>query len=176
MIGNLFRARTASLAVFAVSAALYLALCLDHLSVFPPVSQDEPWIAAAPYHLAQNGVLGTELFNGYYGAERHHYQHMPVYPVLEAAVFKTVGAGVAEMRLLSVVFGLALLVGAFLLGRQLGGDRVGALATVLLIAWRVAAGGDETGILLLDRARINRYDIAVPVFGLFALWIFNTTQ
>jgi hypothetical protein len=46
---------------------------------------------------------------------------------------------------------------------------VGTLAVVLMITLRVTEGGDSTGILLLDRARINRYDIAVPVFALLAL-------
>jgi hypothetical protein len=41
---------------------------------------------------------------------------------------------------------------------------------------RIADGGGPTGILLLDRARINRYDIAVPVFGLLALWVFNRAE
>jgi hypothetical protein len=36
---------------------------------------------------------------------------------------------------------------------------------------QVTLGGDDgTGILLVDRARVSRHDIAVPVFGLFALW------
>ena len=41
---------------------------------------------------------------------------------------------------------------------------------------RVAAGRDGTGILLLDSARINRYDIGVPVFGLLALLAFNRAE
>src|SRR5580700_4772482 len=154
----------------------YLLLSLNRLAVFPPVGQDEPWIAAAPYKLATQGVLGSDLFTGYYGMERHHYQQMPVFPLVQAAIFKLFGVGVVQMRALPVACGFLLLLMVFAIGRQAGDDRVGTLALVLMLILRVAAGEDSTGILLLDRARINRYDIAVPVFGLLALWAFNHAE
>ena len=155
---------------------LYLLISVDHLSVFPPVGEDEPWIAAAPYKLATDGVYGSDLFTGYYGNERHNYQHMPVYPLLQAGLFKAFGAGVLQMRLLPVAFGLALLIVVFVVGRQIGDERVGALAVLLMLALRISDGGEGTGILLLDRARISRYDIAVPVFGLLAFWAFARAE
>ena len=170
------RGNAAARTVALLGLLAYLLLSLNRLAVFPPVGQDEPWIAGAPYKLATQGVLGLDLFTGYYGMERHHYQHMPVYPLLQAATFKLFGVGVVQMRALPVAFGFLLLVTAFVVGRQAGDDRVGALAVVLLLTLRMTAGGDATGILLLDRARINRYDIAVPVFGLLALWAFNHAE
>jgi len=154
----------------------YLLVSLNRLAVFPPLGEDESWIAAAPYKLATQGVLGSDLFTGYYGMERHHYEQMPVFPLVQAAVFKLFGVGVLQMRVLPVACGFVLLLAVFAVGRQVGGDRVGALALILMLILRVAAGGDGTGILLLDRARINRYDIAVPVFGLLALWAFNRAE
>jgi 4-amino-4-deoxy-L-arabinose transferase-like glycosyltransferase len=154
----------------------YLLVSLNYLAVFPPVGEDEPWIAAAPYKLATQGVLGSDLFAGYYGMERHHYEQMPIFPLLQAAIFRLFGVGVVQMRALPVVCGFMLLLMVFAVGRQAGGDRVGALALILMLILRVAAGGDSTGILLLDRARINRYDIAVPVFGFLALWAFNRAE
>lgn len=162
--------------VLLAGAIIYLALSLDHLSVFPAVGEDEPWIAATPYKLATEGVYGSDLFAGYYGVERHNYQHMPLYPLIQAGVFKATGVGVVQMRLLPVLFGLGLLVVVFLVGKQLGDERIGALAVVLMLGLRISAGDDATGILFLDRARINRYDIAVPVFGLLALWAFLRSQ
>lgn len=161
-----------SRAVLIAAAVTFIALSFDHLSVFPPVGQDEPWIAAAPYKLAVQGVYGSDLFAGYSGAERRNYQHMPLYPLLQAAVFKAAGVGVFQMRVLPVFFGLALLLVVFLVGSRLADPRVGATAAVLMLVLAISAGPDATGILLLDRARINRYDMAVPVFGLLALWIF----
>ena len=154
----------------------YLLISLPRLTVFPPVGEDEPWIAAAPYKLATQGVLGSDLFTGYYGMERHHFEQMPVFPLMQAALFRVFGVGVAEMRALPVACGFVLLVAVFATGRQVGGDRVGAVAVILMVALRVADGGNATGILLLDRARINRYDIAVPVFALLALWTFNRAE
>jgi 4-amino-4-deoxy-L-arabinose transferase-like glycosyltransferase len=155
-------------AVLAFAIGAYLAGTLAGLSVYPRVGVDEPWIAAAPFKLATQGILGNDLFTGLAGMERHHYQHMPVYPILEAGVFKAFGVGVVQMRMLSVLFGLALLLVTFSVGRQIGGERVGLLAVLILLVLRIDDGGEGTGILLLDRARINRYDIAVPVFGLWA--------
>lgn len=168
--------RATSLGLLTVCLVAYLSVSLSYLSVFPIVGEDEPWIAAAPYKLATEGVYGSDLFTGYYGVERHNYQHMPLYPLLQAAVFAAAGTGVLQMRLLAVAFGFALLMVVFLVGRQAAGARAGALAVVLLLMLRIADGGGPTGILLLDRARINRYDIAVPVFGLLALWVFNRAE
>jgi 4-amino-4-deoxy-L-arabinose transferase-like glycosyltransferase len=158
--------------VLVVSALVFLVLSLDHLSVFPAVGEDEPWIAAAPHKLATQGVYGSDLFTGYYGVDRHNYQHPPLYPLIQAGVFKILGAGVFQMRLLPVLFGLALIFVVFLVGARVGDHRVGAVAVFLLLVLRVYPGGDSTGILLLDRARINRYDIAVPVFALLAFSAF----
>ena len=158
--------------VLVAGLAVYLAISASYLGVFPAVGEDEPWIAAAPYKLATEGVYGSDLFAGYYGVDRHNYQHMPVYPLLQAALFAVAGTGVVQMRLLPVAFGFLLLIVVFLVGRQAAGGRVGALAVIALLVLRIADGAGPTGILLLDRARINRYDIAVPVFGLFALWLF----
>lgn len=163
---------TSARAVLVLGAIVYLALSLDRLTVFPAVGEDEPWIASAPYKLASKGVYGSDLFAGYYGVDRHNYQQLPLYPLLQAAVFKIAGVGVFQMRLLPVLFGLALLVAVFRVGTELADARVGALAVVLLLGFRLTALDDATGNLFLDRARINRYDIAVPVFGLLALWTF----
>jgi 4-amino-4-deoxy-L-arabinose transferase-like glycosyltransferase len=157
----------------AVAVALYLAVSLFSLDRFPIVGQDEPWIAAPAYKLATEGTLGSDLFAGYHGMERHHFVHMPVYAVLEAIVFRTVGVGVVQMRTLSVLFGFALLLVVYAVGREVGGELVAGLAVGLMVIQRLTLPTEvrPIGILLLDSARVNRYDIAVPVFGLAALWV-----
>ncbi|HMF96293.1 MAG TPA: glycosyltransferase family 39 protein [Vicinamibacterales bacterium] len=164
------------LAIVLLGLIAYLLATVPRLTVFPPIGEDEPWIAAAPYKLATEGVLGSDLFTGYYGMERHLFEQMPLFPLMQAGLFRLFGVGVAQMRALPVACGLLLLSAVFAVGRQLGGDRVGTLAVVLMIALRMTDGGDSTGILLLDRARINRYDIAVPVFALLALFSFNHAE
>src|SRR5262245_20473885 len=154
----------------------YVSVSLNHLADFPPVGQDEPWIAAAPYKLATQGVYGSDLFAGYYGTDRHNFEHMPLYPLLEAVVFKVFGVGVFQMRILPVALGFVLLLLVVAVGHQLGNAYVGVLGAVLMTGVRIAAGDGATGIMLLDLARINRYDIAVPVFGLMALLAFNRAE
>jgi hypothetical protein len=164
-----------------VSLASYLLLSFERLGRFPPVSQDEPWIAAAPYKLATEGVYGSDLFAGYYGMDRHNYEHMPVFPLMEAGVFRLSGVGrsedgnrrsvVVQMRLLPVACGFCLLLCVFVVASQVGGEWAGALAVVLMTLLRVSSSTSTgSGILLLDSARLNRYDIAAPVFALIALW------
>jgi 4-amino-4-deoxy-L-arabinose transferase-like glycosyltransferase len=170
------RASAPAVAILATVLGAYVIGTCSGLSVYPRVGADEPWIAAAPYKLATQGIFGSDLFTGLAGMERHHYQHMPVYPLLEAAVFKAFGVGVAQMRLLSAIFGLLLLVAVFLVGRLVADERVGLAAVLILVLVRVADGGEATGILLLDRARINRYDIAVPAFGLLAFHQFIVAE
>jgi 4-amino-4-deoxy-L-arabinose transferase-like glycosyltransferase len=167
-----FRFRIAPM-VAAAAVAMYLVASLTYLDRFPAVSQDEPWIASSGYKLATTGTLGTDLFAGYHGMERHHFVQMPVYAVLEAGIFRAFGLGVLQMRALSVVFGLALLLVVYAVGREVGGERVGVVALVLMVVQRVASTTEvrPIGILLLDAARMNRYDIAVPVFGFAAMWI-----
>src|ERR1700730_3894012 len=117
-------------AVALLGMLAYLLVSLDRLAVFPPVGEDEPWIAAAPYKLATQGVLGSDLFTGYYGMERHHYEQMPVFPLVQAAIFKLFGVGVVQMRALPVACGFLLLLTVFAIGRQAGDDRVGTLALI----------------------------------------------
>lgn len=151
----------------------YWAVSLDHLAVFPLVGEDEPWIAAAPYKLATEGVFGSDLFTGYYRMEQQHYQHPPAFQLLLAGVFRLAGVGVFQMRFLPVTLGLFVLVLTYAVGRQVGGSAVGVLAVVLLLGLRFTGGKAVTGIPLLDIGRVARYDIGVPVFGLAAFWLFN---
>jgi 4-amino-4-deoxy-L-arabinose transferase-like glycosyltransferase len=159
--------------VLGVAVVLYLCGTLAWIDRFPAVSQDEPWIASSGYKLATAGALGSDLFSGYHGMDQHHFVQMPVYPVLQAAVFRIFGLGVVQMRALSVVFGLALLLAIHGAGREIGGERLGVLAAALAVVQSLTASTAvrPIGILLLDSARMNRYDIAVPVFGLAALWV-----
>jgi 4-amino-4-deoxy-L-arabinose transferase-like glycosyltransferase len=107
---------------------LYWILSLDSLAIVPSVGQDEPWVAAAPVKLATQGVLGSDLFTGYYGMERHHYQHPPLFPVLQAGVFRAIGVGVWQMRVLPVALGLLVLALTYAVGKQLADERTGTCA------------------------------------------------
>jgi hypothetical protein len=164
--------------VAGAAVVLYLLASMAWVDRFPAVSQDEPWIASSGYKLATAGSLGSDLFTGFHGMERHHFVQMPIYALLEAAIVRGFGLGVVQMRALSVAFGLALLLVVYIVGREVGGDPLGAAAVVLLVIQRLTSPTEvrPIGVLLLDSARLNRYDIAVPVFGLAALWMVLRTE
>jgi 4-amino-4-deoxy-L-arabinose transferase-like glycosyltransferase len=161
-----------SLAIAGLGVAAYAWVALDGLSLVPPVSDDEVWIASTAHKLAAQGVLGSDLMTGFFGGERHTYHHMPFYPLVLAGVFRALGTSAVTMRLLPAVCGLLVLLMVLALGRRLGGPNLGSLAMTSMLLLRVSTGGSRTGIPLFDVARTSRYDIMVPVFGLAALLLF----
>src|SRR5215471_13490364 len=126
MLGRRQRPAAARLAAVA-AVVLYLVGALVYVDRFPAVSQDEPWIASSGYKLATAGTVGTDLFAGFHGMERHHFVQMPVYALLESVVFRVFDLGVVQMRALSIVFGLVLLGIVYVVGRDVGGKRLGAV-------------------------------------------------
>ncbi|MGH7551868.1 MAG: ArnT family glycosyltransferase, partial [Longimicrobiales bacterium] len=164
-------------AALGVMALVFVLVSLQDLTVLPIVGEDEPWAASASYKLAQEGVFGSDLFAGHHNAEKRIYFWPPLYYLGVAASFVLFGVGVVQMRLPAVASGLAILLLTYVLGRQIGGARLGLLAAALRLVMRIASGwNDTTGIPLVDLARVSRYDILVPVFGLLALWTFNRAE
>jgi len=150
---------------------LYWTVSVRNLTILPPVYEDEPWQVSTGWKLATEGVFGSDMFAGLYGMERHYYGYMPVHPLLLAAIFRAAGLGLFQARLEPVMMGLLTLALTFSLGRRLFGPEVGLLAVALLILVRLTGltRFQLTGILFLDVARIARYDMVVPVFGLASL-------
>ena len=159
-------------AILAVLLLLYLAVSLRHLTTVPRVYEDEPWQASTGWKLATAGVFGSDVFAGFSGMERRYYGFMPLHPLFLAAIFRVAGVGLLQGRLETVLLGLLTLVLTFSLARRLFADaRIGLLAALMLITVRLTGltPSQVSGILLLDMARIARYDMVVPVFGLAAL-------
>lgn len=156
--------------------AAYLAISLRGLAVVPPVYPDEPWQASTGWKLATEGVFGSDMFAGLHGMERRYYGYMPVHPMLLAITFKLAGLGLFQARLEAVTMGLLTLLLTWLLGRRLFGGRVATLAAAILLFVRLTflTRYQLSGILLLDIARIARYDMVVPVFGLASLHVYVT--
>jgi hypothetical protein len=157
--------------VLGALAALYLAVSLHGLGVAPPVYEDEPWQASTGWKLATEGTFGSDLFAGFNGMERRHYWFLPVHPLLLAATFRLAGPGLVQARTETVALGLLTLLLAGALGWRLFGPAVGVLGAALLLLARTTGltPSQTSGILLVDVARIARYDMAVPVFGLASL-------
>lgn len=176
--GNLFAAGDSgwllARGIGAAAAIAFLILSFGHLDRFPRVHEDEPYIAASAMQLANGGTHGNPLFTGFHGAEQHVFLYPPLLPLIQSFVFRITGPGVAAMRIPSVLAGLAVLILAGILAARVRGPGCGALTMVLLVVLAAAGGVNGTsGIPLLDIARIARYDILVPVFGLSALLAFE---
>jgi 4-amino-4-deoxy-L-arabinose transferase-like glycosyltransferase len=154
---------------------LFWGISLRHLTVVPPVYEDEPWQASTGWKLAGEGVFGTDLFAGFAGMENRYYGYMPLHPVLLAGLFRLAGVGLFQDRFETVAMGLLTLALTVSVARRLfGGWRIGLLALLFLLIVRltVVTPARLTGILFLDIARIARYDMVVPVFGLAAFYVY----
>ena len=164
--------------VIGLLTAVFLTVSLRHLDRVPPVYEDEPWQASTGWKLATEGVFGSDLFTGFHGMEAHYYGYLPVHPLLLALTFKLAGLGLLQARLETVVLGLMVILLTYWLGRRLFDPGVGALAVVFMLVVRLTGltRYQLSGILFLDMARIARYDMAVPVFGLSALHLYLSAK
>jgi 4-amino-4-deoxy-L-arabinose transferase-like glycosyltransferase len=167
--------RWAALALGAL-LLVYVGFTLDGLTRVPGAQGDEMWNAATAYKLASVGIYGSDAFAGLHRADVRTYQFMPVLQLLEAAVFKTFDVGLLQIRLLSVAIGGIVVLSTYLLGRGVGDARVGILAVLLLVSYRLGTGSLETGVVFIDIVRVTRYHVLVPAFGLAALLVFNWAE
>jgi 4-amino-4-deoxy-L-arabinose transferase-like glycosyltransferase len=154
----------------AVLAVFYLLTTVPNLANDPIVGGDEGWIMSASEKLAREGVFGSDLFAGFYNAEERYYFNLPLHHLVLAGVFKVAGVGLAQARMVGVVFGLAALVLTYLLGRRLGGAYVGLGAAVLLVLLRLNLT-PFTGLTLTDLGAIVRYDLVTVPYALGAVYL-----
>jgi 4-amino-4-deoxy-L-arabinose transferase-like glycosyltransferase len=163
---------------WAVLAALLLfwGLALWNLDRYPPIHFDEATILEPGYQLFYNGVYGAPMYTGFYDQQRVYVEVPPLMSLLQGASVRLLGVGVWQMRYLPVVCGLLTLALTASLAARLAGPAVGAAGAWLLLLWQWTPSDLDflgSGLPLLDVARIARYDILVPVFGLasFLAWL-----
>jgi 4-amino-4-deoxy-L-arabinose transferase-like glycosyltransferase len=160
------------LAVGLLEVATFVVISVWRLDTLPPVYEDEPWQASVAYKLATQGVFGSDVFAGWNGMEQHYYGFLPVHPVLMAGIFKVLGEGLLQARLEAVLAATLTLGLTLVLARRLFSSAwLGPLAVGLLlfVRWTGTTTIQVTGIPFVDLARIARYDVVVPVFGLASL-------
>src|SRR3972149_4648423 len=108
-------------ATIAGAILLFLGTAVVNLGTCPAPTDDEMWVFSAAYKLAEEGVFGSDLFAGFYGAEEHYYFNLPAHHFAIAASFKLFGAGVVQGRLVGLVYGVATLLLTYLLARRMAG-------------------------------------------------------
>jgi 4-amino-4-deoxy-L-arabinose transferase-like glycosyltransferase len=148
--------------------AAFLWAELPYLNRYPLLNYDEGEEMAPAAKLAATGIFGSDLMAGFYHAESNLYYMMPAYLLLLGAAYRLLGVGIWQARLLSVGCGLVALLLTIALGRALHDWAVGLLAGAMLLSLQLSLTLNGSGIPFLDIARVVRYDILVPVWGLLA--------
>lgn len=168
---GIIRRRPRHRAAAAALLALFVAMGLWNLDRWPKVHEDESWQAAPGYTFWTEGRFGADLYRGFHGMERHYYGFMPLFPLMLGGSLKLFGLGLLQARLVPLGLATLTLLLTYLLGERLFSPAHGLAALVILATWPIAAPRAHlaTGLPLADLARICRYDIAVPVFGLLGL-------
>ena len=152
-----------SVGYLALSTFLVVAVW-PHLANFPPVSADEVWIMSASFKLATEGVLGSDLFAGLHGADRHYFLNLPVQHLIQAAFFRVFGSGILQARGPSVLAAIIVLCAAGWLAYKWAGLGCSLTTGILLLFWRSNLLAADPRPPLLALAQSGRYDVVVLCF------------
>lgn len=124
------------------------------------------------YKLATQGVLGSDLYAGFFGADQHFFITLPLQHVFEAFSFRLFGAGVGQARWVSLVAGVSIvwLVGG--LAFRWYGLGAALLCEILLVAWPSNLTAALNGLPVLGVSRTARYDVLAVAAGWLAIaWL-----
>lgn len=154
----------------------FWAITLARIDRSPPLHVDEVSILAPGWTLFSEGRYSLDMYTGFFQQETIYLEVMPLMSLSQGLSAQFLGLRVWSLRFLPAACGLAILALTMTLGRRLAGSLAGLLAGFLLVIWQWAAADGAysgTGILLLDTARIGRYDILSALLGLaaFFLWL-----
>jgi hypothetical protein len=152
------------LATLSIGVA-FARLAVHNLANFRPVSNDEVELMEVAYQLATRGVLGSEMYEGFFGADQHHLWTLPVQHVIDAVVFVVFGTSVFSARAVSVVAALTAVIVVGWLAYRWYGLFAAVLCALLLTAWASDLTAGQTSLPLLDVARAARYDILAVVLA-----------
>jgi 4-amino-4-deoxy-L-arabinose transferase-like glycosyltransferase len=142
----------------AISAA-FARLAVHNLANFRPVSNDEVELMEVGHQLATRGVLGSDMYAGFFGAEQHHLWTLPVQHFVDAATFKAFGAGVVSARAVSVLAAVICIVTIGWLAYRWYGLSAAILCELLMTCWASDLIAAQTTLPLLGVARAARYDM-----------------
>ena len=118
--------------------AIYFALLVVTVLTKAPLN-DEGWYGQPAFRLAAGKTMGTPALENtgvprFQGLQSHTYWIMPLFIVAQAGLYKLVGSGLVQMRLLSGLCGMVLIVSWYLIIRSLLRDRSVATLAVIFIA------------------------------------------
>jgi 4-amino-4-deoxy-L-arabinose transferase-like glycosyltransferase len=156
-------------------SGVFVRLALHNLANFRPVSNDEGELIAVGYKLATRGVLGSDMYAGFFGADQHLLYILPVQHVLEALSFKVFGAGIAQARLVSVLAAVSIVWVVGWLAYRWYGLAAAMLCEFLLVGWQSNLTEAWNGLPLLGVARTARYDVLAVAFAWLSIACLDVT-
>jgi 4-amino-4-deoxy-L-arabinose transferase-like glycosyltransferase len=116
-----------------ISLALILGLHLVSVTKYPIVFTDEPWIANTAWTWLTTGVNFDAINTGSRDQFGYEWLHWPIIGHLPlVASFSLLGLGLFQARLVSLIFGIMLLISVALVGRLSYSTMTGFLAALLL--------------------------------------------
>ncbi|HEX8969799.1 MAG TPA: hypothetical protein VF937_18090 [Chloroflexota bacterium] len=142
-------------------------LAAHNLANYRPLSNDEGELMAVGYKLSTQGVLGSDMYAGFFGGDQHHFETLPLQHFLEATSFRVLGPGVEQARLVSLLAAVTLIWVVGWLAFRWYGLGTAVVGELLLVAWRSNLTAASDGLPLLGVARTARYD----VLGVAMAWL-----
>jgi 4-amino-4-deoxy-L-arabinose transferase-like glycosyltransferase len=149
-------------------------IAVYNLGNYRPVSNDEMELMAVAYKWATQGVLGSDLYAGFFNADQHFLITLPLEHVFNAASFKAFGPGVAQMRWVSVVAGVVLVWIVSWLAYRWYGLATAVICGLLLVAWPSNLTSAPNGLPWLGVTRAARYDALAVTFAWLAIGLLYT--
>ncbi|HLZ28417.1 MAG TPA: hypothetical protein VKV73_13945 [Chloroflexota bacterium] len=146
-----------------------------NLGNYRPVTNDEVELISVAYKLATQGIFGSDLFAGFFGADQHFFFVLPLQHILEAATFRVFGPGVAQARWVSLVAGVSLVWLAGWLAYRWYGLATAAVCELLLVGWPTDLTAAANGLPLFGVARTARYDVLAVAFAWLAIALLDLT-
>jgi 4-amino-4-deoxy-L-arabinose transferase-like glycosyltransferase len=144
-----------------ILSIIFIILYSINLDKFPIIFNDENWFSNPAYMLILKGNLGTTLMYGFYNMQNFTYWQPPLYLLLLSLSFKTLGFGILQGRIVSLLLGLTSMIFTYALGKELYNKQVGIIASALL----------TFNILFFFVSRDIRMEIAVLCFTLIAIYL-----
>src|SRR5262249_27324295 len=132
---------------------------------------DEGWFASPAYNLAFRGFMGdtvieptgTWLNGELKGVHEYTYFVMPLDLLAQASWYRLTGFGLAQMRLLSALWGLLALAAWYVIVERITRSALAAAVTVFLLAcdftflWSAADGRMDMMCIALGSAALAAY-------------------
>ena len=128
---------------------------------------------SASYKVTNQGILGSDLFVGLHGADKHYFLNLPVHHFVQAAFFKVFGPGIAQARAPSLLTAVSVLCTVGWLAYRWVGLGCSVATGILLLFWRSNLIAIDPRPPLLALAQSGRYDVTVLSFWWMVVLVLN---